>query len=243
MTRLFRMLLGFVLACILMAGGCLAASAEEPADVLATEEEVLAYTGLTADDIPGVDIRALIERLQLTAAQLAQMDPGGLRYALLSQADVPGNSCEYLLYPDEEATVPWGAVDVSRIRRIAVVSSNDALTPSLMIDLEAGAGYYANTCFFHNIACATRVTELTGDMRTAIIDAIAKADIGSWEASYTDTPETVEQYGDFYPECAGNWLIAFETADGILQYYVYGVETDAPQAFFDLGVFLYQMFW
>lgn len=245
MMNIFKALLVCMLAGVLALSGLALAEEESAVDenALATAEEVLAAAGLAAEDLPGVDVDAFVEAEQLTVGLLGELPADALKEALLAQVVPETDSCAYLMTDEAVELAEGETLDLTQVKRIAVVSANDALWPSLMIDLEAGSAYYADGYFFDDIASAARVTDLTDDLRAEVAAAMELAQIDTWQTCYTDSEETLAQQDDEYLARAADWTIAFETESGIVRYSVYGVDTGAPQAFFDLGVALYRLFW
>ena len=252
MMKVLKTILPWILGCALMLMGCSGGSAPEttvPADptaatavgtgpVMATADQVLAAAGLTADDLPGVDIDVFIAEENLTPDLLNQLSADVLKEALLAQTVPVTDSCAYLIFDDSNLLPEGEVIDMAQVKRIAVVAADDGGNPSLMVDLEVGKAYLDNVFFFDDLASAIIVTDLTDELRAEVSAAVEAANVNSWDRSYIDS--TSDPDSDLP---VVNWIIVFETTDGIARYVAQGINPNAPQEYFDLGVALFSLFW
>lgn len=202
------------------------------AEELVTREQLLEAAGLTAEDVEGLKIEKFIEDEQITPELLGNIAPESLRMIILARAEADTINREYLLYGDA-IPLPEDGLDFARLKRLSLLSSNDALMPSVYIDFGEGSAYYGDGYILGDLKSAVKVTELTGDIRAAIIGALNAAGIDKWEYDYPAKPESV----------AYVWVLSLEYESGVVRYSHSGSINDAPAAEYELGVKLYNMFW
>ena len=218
-------LLAFICACF----GSLAM-----AEAYVTKADILQKTGFTEKDVEAVDIDQFIQDEQITPELHAALTEDDVREAVQTLIDRANVVSHVYLFAQDALAFADFDMESEQLLHIAVVSTNDALLPSLLIDFEQGIAYFSNGNLFADISAAEKVTTLDDELIDAITDAINAANVNEWAEVYEG--DASEDY--YYYES-----IAIQTDKGIYRYEKNGIESDAPESTTDLMLALYRMFW
>lgn len=220
-------LISLIIACVIFGGF---AVAEDYVSV----SEVIEKAGYAEEEVELIDIEQFIMDEQITAELLAEVSSEDLRKVLQEIIDnASGDSYEFLF---NDATRPFSEFDVDSadLELIAVMSTNDALIPSLLIDLTEGKAYFSNGNLFADVGLAEKITKLETNHLALIMEAVHSANICEWEASYEGDLNETNCYFE---------SVAIKTSEGIYRYEKKGSYSDAPDTTTNFMLTLYKMFW
>ena len=161
----------------------------------ASVEQILAGSGMSEEELMQMSEEQILEGLQIKSQQSSIRD-----YSYLFT----------------DASVRQ-TLDDHRLLRVAVYSSDDAISPSLMIDYEEGKIYYSGGIrIFSNLDLADQVTSLD-DETAAEVKALVREIL---EKGYDGQPITLLDLGD---TLAG---LAIETDLGVTNFTIRNVQDD-----------------
>jgi len=218
---------------VLLAALCISFGGFAMAETYASREEVLMKAGFTEKDVEFIDVDQFILDEQITVELLAEISEENLRNVLqemINRASVISH--EYLFTEDH---LPFSEFDIEseELQHIAIVSTNDALLPSLLVDFSEGKAYFSNGNLFVDINLAENVTVLDSNHLENIMNAVNSANVWEWIEFYV---------GDMleYPYYEA---VAIQTNEGIYRYEKTGHNTNAPDTTTSFMLTLYNMFW
>ena len=195
--------------CAVFAGTIISVSASE-----SISWEIISHLA----EVSGMDaasIEQILDESGMSEEQLMQMSEAEILEGLRIKSEQSSVRDYSYLFTDESIRQ---TLDNNRLLRVAVYSSDDAISPSLMIDYEEGLIYYSGGIrIFSDLDLADTVTALD-DETAAEVKAIVREIL---EKGYDGQPITLLDLGD---TLAG---LAIETDLGVTSFTIRNVQDDA----------------
>lgn len=153
-----------------------------------SEETISHLSGISGMD--GDSVRSILENAGMTEDLLAQMSEDEILEGLRQNTSHgPVRDYSYLFSRESVNQTLEGR----ELLRVAVYSSDDAVSPSLMIDYEEGKIYYSGGIrFFDNLDQAEHVSDLDEDTAAAVKNIVREI----LERGYSDLSSALKALGN-----------------------------------------------